>query len=187
MKKTSLGLHEGGTFIKLLFPYEETETQGAQVAHLGNAAKFKSRMHGSGCFFHPGPSYFLQVFQVAGAGGNVETTSPTVPAATVWTDSILPVQLTQPYCGLSATGSFPVLQKDKFCVYEEYCSNHEKALRLLVELNKIPTVRAFLLVSSLLLPHASPPGHPGEPCAHLRCLIPSDLRQQGSADTFWVR
>uniref|UniRef100_A0A673VIP1 Phosphatidylinositol 3,4,5-trisphosphate-dependent Rac exchanger 1 protein n=1 Tax=Suricata suricatta TaxID=37032 RepID=A0A673VIP1_SURSU len=39
--------------------------------------------------------------------------------------------------------------KDKFCVYEEYCSNHEKALRLLVELNKIPTVRAFLLGSNL--------------------------------------
>nr|XP_021143586.1 phosphatidylinositol 3,4,5-trisphosphate-dependent Rac exchanger 1 protein [Columba livia] len=28
--------------------------------------------------------------------------------------------------------------KDKFFVYEEYCSNHEKALRLLMELNKIP-------------------------------------------------
>ncbi|ELK04272.1 Phosphatidylinositol 3,4,5-trisphosphate-dependent Rac exchanger 1 protein [Pteropus alecto] len=41
-------------------------------------------------------------------------------------------------------------QKDKFCVYEEYCSNHEKALRLLVELNKIPTVRAFLLSCMLL-------------------------------------
>uniref|UniRef100_A0A452VK64 Phosphatidylinositol-3,4,5-trisphosphate dependent Rac exchange factor 1 n=1 Tax=Ursus maritimus TaxID=29073 RepID=A0A452VK64_URSMA len=40
--------------------------------------------------------------------------------------------------------------KDKFCVYEEYCSNHEKALRLLVELNKIPTVRAFLLSCMLL-------------------------------------
>lgn len=50
-------------------------------------------------------------------------------------------------CELSPTGSVLVLQKDKFCVYEEYCSNHEKALRLLVELNKIPTVRAFLLVS----------------------------------------
>lgn len=40
------------------------------------------------------------------------------------------------------------LQKDKFFVYEEYCSNHEKALRLLMELNKIPTVRTFLLVSA---------------------------------------
>ncbi|XP_012879769.1 PREDICTED: phosphatidylinositol 3,4,5-trisphosphate-dependent Rac exchanger 1 protein [Dipodomys ordii] len=40
--------------------------------------------------------------------------------------------------------------KDKFCVYEEYCSNHEKALRLLVELNKIPTARAFLLSCMLL-------------------------------------
>ncbi|XP_029467249.1 phosphatidylinositol 3,4,5-trisphosphate-dependent Rac exchanger 1 protein isoform X2 [Rhinatrema bivittatum] len=40
--------------------------------------------------------------------------------------------------------------KDKFCVYEEYCSNHEKALRLLMELNKIPQVRAFLLSCMLL-------------------------------------
>uniref|UniRef100_A0A8C4JYB2 Phosphatidylinositol 3,4,5-trisphosphate-dependent Rac exchanger 1 protein n=1 Tax=Dromaius novaehollandiae TaxID=8790 RepID=A0A8C4JYB2_DRONO len=40
--------------------------------------------------------------------------------------------------------------KDKFFVYEEYCSNHEKALRLLMELNKIPTVRAFLLSCMLL-------------------------------------
>uniref|UniRef100_V9K8C6 Phosphatidylinositol 3,4,5-trisphosphate-dependent Rac exchanger 1 protein-like protein n=1 Tax=Callorhinchus milii TaxID=7868 RepID=V9K8C6_CALMI len=35
--------------------------------------------------------------------------------------------------------------KDRFCVYQEYCSNHEKALRLLMELNKIPDVRAKLL------------------------------------------
>uniref|UniRef100_A0A8C8SHQ7 Phosphatidylinositol-3,4,5-trisphosphate dependent Rac exchange factor 1 n=1 Tax=Pelusios castaneus TaxID=367368 RepID=A0A8C8SHQ7_9SAUR len=40
--------------------------------------------------------------------------------------------------------------KDKFFVYEEYCSNHEKALRLLMELNKIPAVRAFLLGCMLL-------------------------------------
>ncbi|XP_060086815.1 phosphatidylinositol 3,4,5-trisphosphate-dependent Rac exchanger 1 protein isoform X2 [Heteronotia binoei] len=40
--------------------------------------------------------------------------------------------------------------KDRFCVYEEYCSNHEKALRLLMELNKIPPVRAFLLSCMLL-------------------------------------
>ncbi|XP_069808805.1 phosphatidylinositol 3,4,5-trisphosphate-dependent Rac exchanger 1 protein [Dendropsophus ebraccatus] len=40
--------------------------------------------------------------------------------------------------------------KDRFCVYEEYCSNHEKALRLLMELNKVPTVRAFLLSCMLL-------------------------------------
>ncbi|XP_030068178.1 phosphatidylinositol 3,4,5-trisphosphate-dependent Rac exchanger 1 protein isoform X2 [Microcaecilia unicolor] len=40
--------------------------------------------------------------------------------------------------------------KDKFYVYEEYCSNHEKALRLLMELNKIPQVRAFLLSCMLL-------------------------------------
>lgn len=49
-----------------------------------------------------------------------------------------------------------VLQKDKFCVYEEYCSNHEKALRLLVELNKVPAVRAFLLVSTPPLPLSTP-------------------------------
>uniref|UniRef100_A0A670IPI2 Phosphatidylinositol 3,4,5-trisphosphate-dependent Rac exchanger 1 protein n=1 Tax=Podarcis muralis TaxID=64176 RepID=A0A670IPI2_PODMU len=41
-------------------------------------------------------------------------------------------------------------EKDKFFVYEEYCSNHEKALRLLMELNKIPPVRAFLLSCMLL-------------------------------------
>ncbi|XP_062897470.1 phosphatidylinositol 3,4,5-trisphosphate-dependent Rac exchanger 1 protein isoform X1 [Mobula hypostoma] len=35
--------------------------------------------------------------------------------------------------------------KDRFCVYQEYCSNHEKALRLLMELNKIPEVRAMIL------------------------------------------
>nr|XP_033819761.1 phosphatidylinositol 3,4,5-trisphosphate-dependent Rac exchanger 1 protein isoform X2 [Geotrypetes seraphini] len=40
--------------------------------------------------------------------------------------------------------------KDRFYVYEEYCSNHEKALRLLMELNKIPQVRAFLLSCMLL-------------------------------------
>nr|XP_058892009.1 phosphatidylinositol 3,4,5-trisphosphate-dependent Rac exchanger 1 protein isoform X2 [Kogia breviceps] len=49
--------------------------------------------------------------------------------------------------------------KDKFCVYEEYCSNHEKALRLLVELNKIPTVRAFLLE----LAKRTPGKHPDHP------------------------
>ncbi|KAJ3586876.1 hypothetical protein NHX12_013268 [Muraenolepis orangiensis] len=35
--------------------------------------------------------------------------------------------------------------KGRFSVYGEYCSNHEKALRLLVELNKIPNIRTFLL------------------------------------------
>ncbi|KAM9296542.1 phosphatidylinositol 3,4,5-trisphosphate-dependent Rac exchanger 1 protein [Gastrophryne carolinensis] len=40
--------------------------------------------------------------------------------------------------------------KERFCVYEEYCSNHEKALRLIMELNKIPNVRAFLLSCMLL-------------------------------------
>lgn len=38
-------------------------------------------------------------------------------------------------------------QKESFSVYGEYCSNHEKALRLLMELNKIPNIRTFLLVS----------------------------------------
>ncbi|KAG7283502.1 hypothetical protein CRUP_035295 [Coryphaenoides rupestris] len=39
--------------------------------------------------------------------------------------------------------------KGKFSVYGEYCSNHEKALRQLMELNKIPGVRTFLLVPGL--------------------------------------
>ncbi|XP_018424538.1 PREDICTED: phosphatidylinositol 3,4,5-trisphosphate-dependent Rac exchanger 1 protein [Nanorana parkeri] len=42
------------------------------------------------------------------------------------------------------------MSKERFCVYEEYCSNHEKALRLLMELNKVPNVRAFLLSCMLL-------------------------------------
>lgn len=65
-------------------------------------------------------------------------------------------------------------------MYEEYCSNHEKALRLLVELNKIPTVRAFLLVS-LFVTAASPPTWlqlceflgPRELHADPGCLIPA--------------
>ncbi|XP_056320306.1 phosphatidylinositol 3,4,5-trisphosphate-dependent Rac exchanger 1 protein [Danio aesculapii] len=40
--------------------------------------------------------------------------------------------------------------KVRFSVYGEYCSNHEKALRLLMELNKIPHIRAFLLHLMLL-------------------------------------
>ncbi|CAI5779402.1 3,4,5-trisphosphate-dependent Rac exchanger 2 isoform X1 [Podarcis lilfordi] len=40
--------------------------------------------------------------------------------------------------------------KDKFRIYDEYCSNHEKAQKLLLELNKIRTVRAFLLNCMLL-------------------------------------
>lgn len=62
------------------------------------------------------------------------------------------------------SGGVLALQKDKFCVYEEYCSNHEKALRLLVELNKAPAARAFLLVSvPRAVPGAvpSPRGAPG--------------------------
>uniref|UniRef100_A0AAQ4QIQ3 Phosphatidylinositol 3,4,5-trisphosphate-dependent Rac exchanger 1 protein n=1 Tax=Gasterosteus aculeatus aculeatus TaxID=481459 RepID=A0AAQ4QIQ3_GASAC len=42
------------------------------------------------------------------------------------------------------------LQFRSFSVYGEYCSNHEKALRLLVELNKIPNIRTFLLHCMLL-------------------------------------
>ncbi|KAF4072334.1 hypothetical protein AMELA_G00261850 [Ameiurus melas] len=40
--------------------------------------------------------------------------------------------------------------RDRFSVYGEYCSNHEKALRLLMELNKIPQIRTFLLHCMLL-------------------------------------
>uniref|UniRef100_A0A8C6L213 Phosphatidylinositol-3,4,5-trisphosphate dependent Rac exchange factor 1 n=1 Tax=Nothobranchius furzeri TaxID=105023 RepID=A0A8C6L213_NOTFU len=40
--------------------------------------------------------------------------------------------------------------RDRFSVYGEYCSNHEKALRLLIELNKIPNIRTFLLVTLIL-------------------------------------
>ncbi|XP_064155468.1 phosphatidylinositol 3,4,5-trisphosphate-dependent Rac exchanger 1 protein-like [Anguilla rostrata] len=40
--------------------------------------------------------------------------------------------------------------KSRFSVYGEYCSNHEKALRLLMELNKNPNVRTFLLHCMLL-------------------------------------
>lgn len=60
-------------------------------------------------------------------------------------------------------------------MYEEYCSNHEKALRLLVELNKIPTVRAFLLVS---FPVTSVP-----PCCLLQLCESLDTREL-RADTF---
>uniref|UniRef100_A0AAY4ELA9 Phosphatidylinositol 3,4,5-trisphosphate-dependent Rac exchanger 1 protein n=1 Tax=Denticeps clupeoides TaxID=299321 RepID=A0AAY4ELA9_9TELE len=40
--------------------------------------------------------------------------------------------------------------QSRFSVYGEYCSNHEKALRLLIELNKIPQIRTFLLHCMLL-------------------------------------
>ncbi|KAM9308556.1 phosphatidylinositol 3,4,5-trisphosphate-dependent Rac exchanger 2 protein [Gastrophryne carolinensis] len=40
--------------------------------------------------------------------------------------------------------------KERFAIYDEYCSNHEKALKLLLELNKIRTVRTFLLNCMLL-------------------------------------
>lgn len=48
------------------------------------------------------------------------------------------------------TNVFLNLQKDKFRIYDEYCSNHEKAQKLLFELNKIRTIRTFLLVSIYL-------------------------------------
>uniref|UniRef100_A0A8C6V0C4 Phosphatidylinositol-3,4,5-trisphosphate-dependent Rac exchange factor 1 n=1 Tax=Neogobius melanostomus TaxID=47308 RepID=A0A8C6V0C4_9GOBI len=40
--------------------------------------------------------------------------------------------------------------RESFSVYGEYCSNHEKALRLLMELNKDPHIRTFLLHCMLL-------------------------------------
>ncbi|KAG3274116.1 phosphatidylinositol-3,4,5-trisphosphate dependent Rac exchange factor 2, transcript variant X2 [Ictidomys tridecemlineatus] len=40
--------------------------------------------------------------------------------------------------------------KDRFRIYDEYCSNHEKAQKLLLELNKIRTIRTFLLNCMLL-------------------------------------
>lgn len=80
-------------------------------------------------------------------------------------------------CELSPTGSVLVLQKDKFCVYEEYCSNHEKALRLLVELNKIPAVRAFLLVSQ---PQPQrPPSSLPQPCRSTQTCAAWPLLGQG--------
>ncbi|KAK1332071.1 hypothetical protein QTO34_007756 [Cnephaeus nilssonii] len=42
------------------------------------------------------------------------------------------------------------VKKDKFRIYDEYCSNHEKAQKLLLELNKIRTIRTFLLNCMLL-------------------------------------
>ncbi|XP_005150847.1 phosphatidylinositol 3,4,5-trisphosphate-dependent Rac exchanger 2 protein [Melopsittacus undulatus] len=40
--------------------------------------------------------------------------------------------------------------KEKFRIYDEYCSNHEKAQKILLDLNKIRTVRTFLLNCMLL-------------------------------------
>ncbi|XP_068093571.1 phosphatidylinositol 3,4,5-trisphosphate-dependent Rac exchanger 2 protein [Hyperolius riggenbachi] len=40
--------------------------------------------------------------------------------------------------------------KERFAIYDEYCSNHEKAQKLLLELNKVRTVRTFLLNCMLL-------------------------------------
>lgn len=41
---------------------------------------------------------------------------------------------------------FWLLQRSRFQIYDEYCGNHEKAQRLLLELNKIRNVRTCLLV-----------------------------------------
>lgn len=43
---------------------------------------------------------------------------------------------------------FGLLQRSRFQIYDEYCGNHEKAQRLLLELNKIRSVRTCLLVRS---------------------------------------
>ncbi|KTF85843.1 hypothetical protein cypCar_00044951, partial [Cyprinus carpio] len=40
--------------------------------------------------------------------------------------------------------------RGRFQIYDEYCGNHEKAQRLLLELNKIRTVRTLLLNCMLL-------------------------------------
>ncbi|KAF3696572.1 Phosphatidylinositol 3,4,5-trisphosphate-dependent Rac exchanger 1 protein [Channa argus] len=53
----------------------------------------------------------------------------------------------QAYHGL---GNVFLQFKESFSVYGEYCSNHEKALRLLMELNKISNIRTFLLHCMLL-------------------------------------
>lgn len=50
---------------------------------------------------------------------------------------------------ITLTHSYLNFQKDKFRIYDEYCSNHEKAQKLLLELNKIRTIRTFLLVRML--------------------------------------
>ncbi|XP_059838423.1 phosphatidylinositol 3,4,5-trisphosphate-dependent Rac exchanger 2 protein [Hypanus sabinus] len=46
--------------------------------------------------------------------------------------------------------------KHRFSIYDEYCSNHEKAQRLLLELNKMRTVRTFLLGCMLLAGRKNP-------------------------------
>lgn len=52
------------------------------------------------------------------------------------------------HCVLSRlTSSLPgSFQRSRFQIYDEYCGNHEKAQRLLLELNKIRSVRTCLLV-----------------------------------------
>lgn len=50
---------------------------------------------------------------------------------------------------LAHFGFLCVPQKSRFQIYDEYCGNHEKAQRLLLELNKIRSVRTCLLVRDL--------------------------------------
>uniref|UniRef100_A0A8C4R2I3 Uncharacterized protein n=1 Tax=Eptatretus burgeri TaxID=7764 RepID=A0A8C4R2I3_EPTBU len=47
-------------------------------------------------------------------------------------------------------GNCFLMFKDHFRIYEEYCSNHEKAQRLCVDLNKVAPVHAFFLGCMLL-------------------------------------
>ncbi|XP_060680096.1 phosphatidylinositol 3,4,5-trisphosphate-dependent Rac exchanger 2 protein [Hemiscyllium ocellatum] len=46
--------------------------------------------------------------------------------------------------------------RHRFSIYDEYCSNQEKAQRLLLELNKIQTVRTFLLGCMVLAGRKNP-------------------------------
>ncbi|XP_044931768.1 phosphatidylinositol 3,4,5-trisphosphate-dependent Rac exchanger 2 protein-like [Mustela putorius furo] len=62
--------------------------------------------------------------------------------------------------------------KDKFRIYDEYCSNHEKAEKLVLELNKIRTICTFLLVSIYM-------------SVTIRCdLLIGSLRNQGLASVW---
>ncbi|XP_063049714.1 phosphatidylinositol 3,4,5-trisphosphate-dependent Rac exchanger 2 protein-like, partial [Engraulis encrasicolus] len=40
--------------------------------------------------------------------------------------------------------------RERFQIYDEYCGNHEKAQRMLMDMNKIRTVRTCLLNCMLL-------------------------------------
>ena len=47
------------------------------------------------------------------------------------------------------------LQKDKFRIYDEYCSNHEKAQKLLFELNKITSYEFIGSCDALITDYSS--------------------------------